>query len=138
MTEHPCPSPSDLYPTRKATEPALLYRTNPVVYGGEGPVDDVTLAGYEENGFLTVGELLKPDEVEGYRVELRRLAADEAVRRDARTMIDRGTGELLSIFEVHKVSEVFAELVRDPRLVDRARQILGSDVYVHQSRVNHI
>jgi ectoine hydroxylase len=138
MTEHPCPSPSDLYPTRKATEPALLYRTNPVVYGGEGPVDDATLAAYEENGFLTVEELLKPDEVEGYRVELRRLAADEAVRRDARTMIDRGTGELLSIFEVHKVSEVFAELVRDPRLVDRARQILGSDVYVHQTRVNHI
>jgi ectoine hydroxylase len=37
---------------------------------------------------------------------------------------------------VHKISEVFAEIVRDPRVVERARQILGSDVYVHQSRVN--
>jgi ectoine hydroxylase len=137
MTEHPCPSPSDLYPTRKATEPALLYRINPVVYGGEGPIDAGTLAAYEENGFLTVEELLKPDEVERYRVELRRLVADGAVRSDARTMVERGSGEVLSIFEVHRVSEVFAELVSDPRLVDRARQILGSDVYVHQSRVSH-
>ncbi len=37
---------------------------------------------------------------------------------------------------MHRISEVFARLVRDERVVGRARQILGSDVYVHQSRIN--
>lgn len=134
MTEHPCPNPRDLYPTRKATEPALLYRTNPVVYGGDGPIGEAALAAYEEKGFAAVPDLLAPDEVERYRVELRRMAADKAVLGDARTMVEPTSGEIRSIFEVHRLSKVFAELVRDPRLTGRARQILGSDVYVHQSR----
>ena len=39
---------------------------------------------------------------------------------------------------MHLISDLIAELVRDPRILDRARQILGSDVYVHQSRVNYM
>ncbi|GAA4495251.1 ectoine hydroxylase [Actinoallomurus oryzae] len=139
MIEHPNPGPNDLYPTRKAGEPALLYRTDPVVYGGpdDGPIDPETLASFDEKGFLTVDELLVPEEIERYRAELRRLAEDQAVLRDERTVTERGSDEIRSVFEVHKVSEVFAELVTDPRVVGRARQILGSDVYVHQSRVNY-
>lgn len=141
MTDQPCPapSPSDLYPTRRASEPALLYRTDPVVYGeaGAGPVGAAALAAYEENGFLTVEELLAPEEVERYRAELRRLSADEAVLRDERSVLERDSDEVRSIFEVHKLSDVFAELVTDERVLGRARQILGSDVYVHQSRVNY-
>ncbi|GLY79973.1 ectoine hydroxylase [Actinoallomurus iriomotensis] len=139
MIEHPNPGPNDLYPTRKAGEPALLYRTDPVAYGGpgDGPIDAETLTSYDEKGFLTIEELLAPEEIERYRAELRRLSEDEAVLRDERTVTERGSDEIRSIFEVHKVSEVFAELVTDPRVVGRARQILGSDVYVHQSRVNY-
>lgn len=40
------------------------------------------------------------------------------------------------MFEVHRISEAFAQLAADPRVVGVARQILGSDVYVHQSRIN--
>lgn len=139
MTEHPCPGPNDLYPTRKASEPALLYRTDPVVYGGpdDGPIEQETLTSFEEHGFLSVQDLLNLDEVERYRAELRRLSADEAVLGDDRTVTERGSGEVRSIFEVHRISDVFAELVTDPRVVGRARQLLGSDVYVHQSRVNY-
>jgi ectoine hydroxylase len=139
MIEHPNPGPNDLYPTRKAGEPALLYRTDPVVYGGpdDGPIDAETLASFDEKGFLTVEELLGAEEIERYRAELRRLSEDAAVLRDERTVTERGSDEIRSIFEVHKVSEVFAELVTDPRVVGRARQLLGSDVYVHQSRVNY-
>jgi ectoine hydroxylase len=139
MIEHPTPGPGDLYPTRKAGEPALLYRTDPVVYGGpdDGPIDADTLASFDETGFLSVEELLGPDEIERYRTELRRLSQDEAILGDERTVTERGSQEIRSIFEVHKVSDVFAELVTDPRVVGRARQLLGSDVYVHQSRVNY-
>jgi ectoine hydroxylase len=139
MIEHPCPGPSDPYPSRKAGEPALLYRTDPVVYGGpaDGPIDAATLESFDEKGFLTVETLLGAEEIERYRTELRRLSDDEAILNDERTVTERGSGEVRSIFEVHKVSEVFAELTADPRVVGRARQLLGSDVYVHQSRVNY-
>lgn len=139
MFEQPCPGPSDHYPTRKAGEPALLYRTDPVVYGGpdDGPIDAETLASFEEKGFLNVETLLGAEEIERYRTELRRLSEDEDVRMDERAVTESGSGAVRSIFEVHKISDVFAELTTDPRVVGRARQILGSDVYVHQSRVDH-
>ncbi|NVI91460.1 ectoine hydroxylase [Actinomadura sp. BRA 177] len=133
------PTIDDAYPTRKAAEAALLYRQDPVVYGTpqDGPIDGATLDSFEANGFLSVDQLLAPEEVEDYRAELRRLSADPEILADERTVTERGSNEVRSIFEVHKISEVFAALVRDPRVVGRARQILGSDVYVHQSRVNY-
>ncbi|WP_433324776.1 ectoine hydroxylase [Spirillospora sp. CA-294931] len=133
------PTTTDCYPTRKASEAALLYRQDPVVYGkpDDGPIDAETLESFDANGFLAVRELLRPDEVERYSAELDRLAADPRVLADERTVTERGSEEVRSIFEVHKISEVFAEIVHDPRVVGRARQILGSDVYVHQSRVNY-
>jgi ectoine hydroxylase len=128
----------DIYPTRKNTEPALLDRKDPVVWGEvtDGPIDSATLASYEENGFLAVRELLTSDEVNHYLEELRRVLANAAIRSDDRTAIEPDSSEIRSIYEIHKVSEAFAELIRDPRLVGRARQILGSEVYVHQTRVN--
>lgn len=128
----------DEYPTRKGSESALIYRRDPVAWGdpADGPLDAETLNGYDENGFLTVDALLTPAEVDGYNAELQRLLGDDAVRADERTVVERRSDEVRSIFEIHKISEMFAELVRDPRVVGRARQILGSDVYVHQSRVN--
>lgn len=139
MIEQPCPGPADPYPTRKAGEPALLYRTDPVAYGGpgDGPIDAGTLASYDDKGFLTIDALIGPEEIERYRAELRRLSEDPAIRGDERTVTERDSDEVRSIFEVHKVSEVFAELATDPRVLGRARQLLGSDVYVHQSRVNY-
>jgi ectoine hydroxylase len=133
------PTIDDAYPTRKSAEAALLYRQDPVVHGDaqDGPIDGATLDSFEANGFLSVDQLLAPEEVEDYRAELRRLSSDPLVLADERTVTERGSDEVRSIFEVHKISEVFAELVRDPRVVGRARQILGSEVYVHQSRVNY-
>ncbi|MFC5182659.1 ectoine hydroxylase [Actinomadura harenae] len=133
------PSIDDAYPTRKSGEAALLYRQDPVVYGspGDGPLDAEALRGYDANGYLTAGRLIEPDEVERCLAELRRMASDPAVLADERTVTERGTDEVRSVFEVHRISEVFAELVRDERIAGRARQILGSDVYVHQSRVNY-
>src|SRR5699024_4519190 len=45
--------------------------------------------------------------------------------------------EVRSIFDIHRTNEIFKKIANDPRLVDRARQILGSDVYIHQSRINY-
>jgi ectoine hydroxylase len=128
----------DIYPTRVAAEAKEITREDAVVWGqaGDGPLNADELAGYETRGYLAVDQLVTPDEVERFRAELSRLSADPAVRADERTVVEARSQEVRSIFEVHRISEVFASIVRDPRVVGRARQILGSDVYVHQSRVN--
>jgi ectoine hydroxylase len=134
---HP-PRNMDIYPTRKTSEPTFIFRRDPVVYGSpaNGPLDAETLGGFDKNGFLSIDRLIEPDEVERYRAEMRRLSSDPALQGDRRLIVEKESQQV-RIFEIHRMSGVFAELTSDPRLVDRARQILGSDVYVHQSRVNY-
>ncbi|MCC9710934.1 ectoine hydroxylase [Streptomyces sp. MNU76] len=128
----------DVYPSRLPHE-TTTPRQDPVVWsepGHPGPLTAGALHSYEQDGFLAVDQLIRPEEVARYRAELDRMLLDPAVRADERAIIERRSGEIRSVFEIHRVSEVFARLVRDERVVGRARQILGSDVYVHQSRIN--
>ncbi|MFF4711953.1 ectoine hydroxylase [Streptomyces eurythermus] len=128
----------DLYPTRGTAE-VTVPRQDPVVWGAPdtpGPITTADLQRYERDGFLAVDQLITPDEVGIYKRELDRLVSDPKVRADERSIVEPKSKEIRSVFEVHRISEVFANLVRDPRVVGRARQILGSDVYVHQSRIN--
>ncbi|WP_338675780.1 ectoine hydroxylase [Streptomyces sp. SCSIO 30461] len=129
---------TDLYPTRGTTE-AAVPRQDPVVWsapGAPGPIAPSALQSYERDGFLAIEELITPAEVATYRAELNRLVSDPAVRADERSIIEPKSQDVRTVFEVHRISELFAGLVRDERVVGRARQILGSDVYVHQSRIN--
>ncbi|RMI36783.1 ectoine hydroxylase [Streptomyces triticirhizae] len=129
---------ADLYPTRGTAEVATP-RQDPVVWsepGAPGPFSGEELASFERDGFAAIDQLITPEEVATYRAELDRLVTDPGVRADERSIVEPKSGEIRSVFEVHRISEVFAGLVRDPRVLDRARQILGSDVYVHQSRIN--
>lgn len=129
---------TDLYPSRTATE-VTIPRKDPVVWSPQdapGPITRSDLQSYDDNGFLAVEELITPDEVGTYRSELDRLVADPLIRADERAVVEPKSEKVRSVFEIHKISELFGRLVHDERLVSRARQILGSDVYVHQSRIN--
>ncbi|WP_340686426.1 ectoine hydroxylase [Amycolatopsis coloradensis] len=129
----------DSYPTRITGKPEHLPRTHPTVWGTEadGPLDAAALANHETRGFTVVDQLLSPGEVQAYWQELVRMSSGDH-RDDERVITEAKTGEVRSIFDVHETSELIAELVRDPRVLDRARQILGSEVYIHQSRVNYM
>lgn len=129
---------TDLYPTRGAAE-VSVPRQDPVVWGSPGAPGPIPAAGlrtYESDGFLAVEKLISDDEVTVCQRELERLVADPAIRADERSIVEPRSKEIRSVFEVHKLSPVFAALARDERVAGRARQILGSDVYVHQSRIN--
>ncbi len=131
----------DQYPTRIASgEPKPLQRPDPTVWGGadDGPFDAAELSAHDDKGYSIIEGLLSPAEVQGYWQELERLSSDEALRSDERVVTEKASGEVRSVFEVHRISEVIAELARDPRVLDRARQLLGSEVYLHQSRVNYM
>ncbi|NNG40147.1 ectoine hydroxylase [Flexivirga sp. ID2601S] len=130
--------PTDDYPTRTDDRPRVLPRTGPVVHGsaGDGPLDAETLRDFDDRGYLLIDQLLTGDELAAMRRELTRMASDDAIRADERTVIEATSQEVRSIFDVHLTSPVFGAIARDPRVVARARQLLGSDVYIHQSRVN--
>lgn len=126
------------YPSRVAAEPQLLPRREPVVWGDvdDGPLDASTLESFDASGFLQVHELLTDDEVAALVAEVDRLATDRALQGDERLITEPGGGDLRSVFEVHELSSVFRDLFADRRLVEPIRQLLGDDVYIHQSRVN--
>ncbi|ARZ72395.1 ectoine hydroxylase [Streptomyces sp. HU2014] len=128
----------DLYPTRVTGEAVPRPRVDPTVWGdASGPLSRERLDRYESSGYLVLDKLLSPREVEAYRAELRRLGTDPVLRASERVILEPESDRVRSVFEVEKVSELFAELLHSPRLTDVARQVLDSDVYIHQSRVNY-
>lgn len=129
---------ADPYPTRGADE-VITERQDPVVWsepGAAGPLTAKDLAAFEQDGFLAVDQLIDDAEVSTFHGELERLTTDAAIRADERSIVERQSQKIRTVFEVHRISEVFRKLVNDPRLVGRAQQILGSEVYVHQTRIN--
>ncbi|GAA3279772.1 ectoine hydroxylase [Nesterenkonia halobia] len=130
---------TDLYPTRDGERTRVIERRDPVVQGTaeQGPMDAETLRGFDTKGYLTVDELITGEELELFRAELKRLSEDPEVKADGRTVVEAKSDEVRSIFDIHRSNEIFSKIANDPRVVDRARQILGSDVYIHQSRINY-
>jgi ectoine hydroxylase len=130
---------TDNYPTRNNVAIGIEPRRDPVVWAtdaGSGPLPLASVEAFDADGFLSVNALVDADVVADLRNELDRLRADPALAADERSICERDSGQIRSIFEVHRISPAFAALVADQRLVGPVRQLLGSEVYVHQSRVN--
>ncbi|MEX0763235.1 MAG: ectoine hydroxylase [Dehalococcoidia bacterium] len=131
----------DVYRSRVDSRPSLTDRPDPVVWSDlnnppPGPLTAEQLRTFDKNGFLWLEGLFNEDEVKKYQGELERMSNDQTIRDRPTTVIELQSDEVRSIFEMHKQSEIFKEVVKDPRVSDAARQILGSDVYIHQARVN--
>ncbi|HET7921506.1 MAG TPA: ectoine hydroxylase, partial [Gammaproteobacteria bacterium] len=102
-----------------------------------GPLDQAQLAQYEQNGFLTLHGVFTHQEMERQLAEFQRLRQDAHVRLSDATIREPGGKQIRSIFAIHEYDSIIARLCRDRRIVDVAKQILGSEVYIHQSRVNY-
>jgi ectoine hydroxylase len=128
----------DPYPTRVSDQPELLERTDPVAWGtaDDGPLDAEQVDAFDREGVLLLEGVFGDDEIAGFKGRLDELSADPSVRADARTITELETEDVRSIFEIHRTDELFAKLAQDPRVADVARQLLASDVYIHQSRIN--
>ena len=128
----------DRYPTRVSDTPELRERLEPVTRGGvaDGPLEQAQLDAFDRDGYLLVPDVFTGVEVAAIRARLDELAADPTVRADDRTITELESEEVRSIFEIHRSDPQFARLAAEPRVADVARQLLGSDVYIHQSRIN--
>ena len=133
------PRDDDRYPSRFGTQGQMKDRLDPVVWGTpeQGSLSNSQLLFYEDNGYLNFDQLLAPDEVQACLAELQRLRGDEAIKKTSEAVVEPGSRELRSLFAVHRSSEVLKALCEHPKLVAIARQLLGSDVYIHQSRINY-
>jgi ectoine hydroxylase len=127
----------DLYPSRVGGKAALLPRKDPVVVpGGTGPLDAEALERFSRDGFLVVESLLSEERVAALLAEVERRNVETAAPPGPELVREPASGDLRSIFRVHRDPGPFARLAREPRIVAMAEQILGGAVYLHQSRVN--
>lgn len=132
---------SDVYQSRADQESAIIQRQDPVVYPGSHAkggfaLSEHQLRSYRKNGFVRLRGLLPAAEVAELLSEAGHLAVASGREQRPEAVYEPDSREVRSVFRVHGLSAVFSRLVRDGRLLDVARQILGSEVYVHQSRLN--
>jgi ectoine hydroxylase len=133
------------YRSRHQNMSAILARCGPVIHE---PNDDLAPAlpavlsdaqrdAYRNNGFLLMPDLFDADEVAALYAEMQAMRESYAHQGRKEVISEPGSGDVRSIFDVHHLNPLFANLMRDPRVLDVARDVLGSEVYIHQSRINY-
>ena len=131
---------TDIYPSRHAAEPEMLPRLDPVVHGDwseAAPLSQAQAAQFDRDGYLVLEDVFSAQEIAFLQQEAGTLLADPGAL-DADTVItEPGGGEIRSIFEIHRQSQVMQRLAADARLADVARFLLDDEVYLHQSRLNY-
>ncbi len=129
----------DLYPSRTRVRSAMFERLDPVVYGSaaQGPLTQEQIDQYDQDGFLFFPGFFGQEKIGTFVEELRRLCSDPSMAGRDDVVTEPDSQEVRSIFQVHKHSMVFQRLCRHPRILPMAQQLLGGDVYIHQSRINY-
>lgn len=121
----------------RVSEWEAARREDPVLWGrNPGPWLREETRTYGKEGYRFKRGLFSASKTSQLRAEADRLAA-EARSGDWGVVAEPSSDVVRSIFRLHRTSEMFRRVCEDARLVDAARQILGSDVYVHQSRINY-
>lgn len=128
----------DIYPSRVGEKEKILERQDPVVYGAENDDDRFTLsadqlAEFDRNGYLVIPDYM-PESVTDVKDEIQTLKQKMSGREEL--VLEPDSDELRSMFALHKFSGCIEHLVRSEQILKPVRQILGSDVYLMQSRLN--
>lgn len=133
--------PKDLYPTRTKDPWRVIARRDPVVHpnlanAGPGPLDTRQLEQFEESGFIRLEGMIPKKDVHALveEAECLRQASDI---NDERVITEPTENAVRSVFQIHRSNDVFQALCASPPFAGIARQLLGDDVYIHQSRINY-
>ncbi|WP_431237260.1 ectoine hydroxylase [Mycolicibacterium aichiense] len=128
--------PHDNYPTRLERPADPIARIEPTVWGegNDGPLSDHDLESMAANGYLTRPQTLGQDWLRPMGDELARIGG--LIGDDDPRIVRERQGGIRSVFEPHLFSDVIAEVIGLDTVLPVARQLLGSDVYLHQARVN--
>lgn len=129
----------DLYPSRVSEKPQIIPRKDPVVYAQvskQPPVSQDDMLFFQKNGFLIKRELFSPAEVNLLAAELQAVSHSEHIRDSELTIKELGSESVRSVFQIHHLGEIFPSVSCDSRILNFAEAVLGSPVYIHQSRAN--
>ncbi len=119
------------------TKSKIISRTDPVIYSESfSPLSESNLKFFKDNGYLIFENLFSRDEINSLLGELKKLTLNESKKKSPQFILEETGKEVRSIFDIHKISEMYGRLCKDKRISNIVRQILGSEVYIHQSRVN--
>ncbi|WP_147804892.1 ectoine hydroxylase [Alkalicoccus halolimnae] len=130
----------DIYPSRVSETPKMMERQDPVIHNREaakdGPLTNNQLDFYEKNGYIMLEKFFDGEDLKMLKEELDQKMKENEDRNGPDVIKEPNSNEVRSIFEIHKDEGFFERLSRDERLVKIIEQILGSEVYINQSRIN--
>jgi ectoine hydroxylase len=129
----------DLYPSR-GNEEKTIKRVDKTVYAkekiGKYSLDEKELEIYEKDGFIIIPEVFSQKEIKKFAKELKIIELNEKLWEKEEFISEPNDNKLRTIFNQHLFSKVYKKLSKDPRILNKVMQILGSDVYIHHGRIN--
>lgn len=129
----------DRYPSRVSEQAELSNRKDPVLYSKwtpQSPLTEEQSRSYEKEGYLFLEHFFSEAEIQQWRSELERLQSAYRDQEAAHVIREPGSKEVRSIFAVHEHNDLFKKLSQHPRLTAIMEYVLGSETYIHQSRIN--
>ncbi|OLS35083.1 ectoine hydroxylase [Alkalihalophilus pseudofirmus] len=132
----------DFYPSRVSDKPQITKRKDPVIHTDrrldhEAPLSKEQLDFYEKNGFLQIENLFSEKEVAAMQKAIFELQDSNKHTQSDKIIREPDSDEIRSIFSVDQDDEYFKNIAGDERLLKIVNHLIGSDVYVHQSRINY-
>ncbi|MCA9215575.1 MAG: phytanoyl-CoA dioxygenase family protein [Planctomycetales bacterium] len=128
---------SDPYYSRTLDQWQAAKRVDPVAADAPGPLTTDEVWNYVRDGFLFAPELFSQSEVDEFLAEAESLAENWPAGQPG-IIKEPDSDVVRSVFRLHKVSQLYNDrFFRDFRILDRVQQLIGTDVYIHQSRLNY-
>jgi ectoine hydroxylase-related dioxygenase (phytanoyl-CoA dioxygenase family) len=90
------------------------------------------IATYEEQGLLLIENVLSATEIATLGAAIHEVFAHDFPGR----VLEKGSNLVRAVHGPHLINDVFERLTRHPKLVKAAMQLLGSQVYIHQFKIN--
>ena len=101
--------------------------------GPLSPLDGRMIEQYDHDGFLLLpGEFLGNGVADAIKSAMPALLAEDSPRR----IFERDGTTVRTVYGVHQNDPLITDVVRLPRLLGAVMQLIGDEVYVHQSKIN--
>lgn len=127
---------TDPYYSRTSDTWEAAPRVDEIVSDACGPLTTDEVWKYAHDGFLFAQNLFSQEEVDELLAEADSLASNLPPSQSG-IVREPGSDSVRSIFRLHRISDTFRKIFTDDRLLQRVKQLIGTDVYIHQSRVNY-
>ncbi len=127
----------DPYHSRVTGASHIVERVDPVIYkNNPGILSPEQLSFYEKNGYLVFNSLFSSQEMKHILSHVDELKSDAGKQELAYSVVEPHSRELRSLFHTHDYDSLLKSLACDQRILGIVEQIIGSQAYIHQSRIN--